>query len=210
MQEEKTEKDIILFGAGNYGKNALNLIGRNRVAFFMDNNSGLSGQTIEGIEIRHPNDVTNPEQYDIVITVSAKYFQEIANTLKQYHICNYYSIEQYLKREKYCTSDWGQYKNKYIGRRCFLLGTGPSLTIEDLNRLHEKREVCFGANKIFKIFNQTQWRPDIYCATDRRILSFYQDRIADLSLPQMFIAYYFDQSLQTFADTMIYNEGQFK
>lgn len=203
MQVDKTKKDIILFGAGNYGKNALNLIGRNKVAFFVDNNPRLSGQTIEGIEIKHPNDAVNLKQYDIVVTVSAKYFQEITDILKQYGIHHYYSIEQYLKKKKYGISDWEQHKNQYIGKRCFLLGTGPSLTIEDLNRLHERKEVCFGANKIFKIFNQTEWRPDIYCATDRRILSFYQDRIASLALPQMFIAYYFDQSLQAFADIML-------
>lgn len=203
MQADKTQRDIILFGAGDYGKNALSLIGRNQVAYFVDNNPGLSGQTIEGIEIKNPDDMINLEQYDIVITVSAKYFQEIADILKQYGIHNYYSIEQYLKKKKYCISDWKQHKNQYIGRRCFLLGTGPSLTIEDLNRLHKRKEVCFGANKIFKIFNQTKWRPDIYCATDRRILSFYQDRIASLVIPQMFIAYYFDQSLQAFADIML-------
>ena len=39
-----------------------------------------------------------------------------------------------------------QYKNKYDGKRCFIVATGPSLTVEDLSLL--KNEITFGCQVI--------------------------------------------------------------
>ena len=57
-----------------------------------------------------------------------------------------------------------QYRNKYKGKRCFIIGTGPSLTIEDLNRL--KGEYTFASNSIFRYLDKTDWRPGFYTVTD--------------------------------------------
>ena len=69
---------------------------------------------------------------------------------------------------------WGKslagYKNKYAGRRCFLIGNGPSLRAEDLTRLHENGEICFAFNRIYNIFDQTPWRPDFYISQDEKML----------------------------------------
>ncbi len=56
------------------------------------------------------------------------------------------------------------YKNKYKGKRCFLIGNGPSLRPEDLQLLME--EYTFGTNMIYKIFSQTDWRPSFHCVSD--------------------------------------------
>lgn len=61
------------------------------------------------------------------------------------------------------------YKNKHEGKRCFIVCTGPSLTIEDVNRL--KGEYTFGMNSIFKIFDKTDWRPTYYTITDPMVFS---------------------------------------
>jgi hypothetical protein len=55
-------------------------------------------------------------------------------------------------------------KNKYQGKRVFIIGNGPSLTKDDLNQL--SGEICLAANKIFLIFEQTEWRPDYYFIED--------------------------------------------
>lgn len=57
-----------------------------------------------------------------------------------------------------------QYKNKFQGKRCFIIGNGPSLTPEDLDEL--KNEFTFSSNRIFNIFNNTQWRPTFYAIFD--------------------------------------------
>ena len=62
-----------------------------------------------------------------------------------------------------------KYKNKHMGERCFIIGNGPSLTAQDLNML--KNEICFGTNRIYYIFDQTEWRPTYYVSIDNDVLS---------------------------------------
>ena len=60
-----------------------------------------------------------------------------------------------------------QCKNKYKGKRCFIIGNGPSLTKEDLEKL--KGEYTFASNKIYKLFDKTSWRPDFYAIFDENV-----------------------------------------
>lgn len=50
--------------------------------------------------------------------------------------------------------------NKYKGERIFLLGNGPSLNKTPLEKL--ENEFTFGVNSIYKIFSETEWKPDFY------------------------------------------------
>lgn len=61
-----------------------------------------------------------------------------------------------------------KYKNKHFNERCFIIGNGPSLTANDLNKL--KREVCFASNRVYEIFDRTDWRPTYYCIQDRKAI----------------------------------------
>lgn len=58
-----------------------------------------------------------------------------------------------------------EYKDKYKGKRCFVIGTGPSLTAEDLNAI--ANEYTFASNSIFRYFDKMDWRPDFYGVCDR-------------------------------------------
>lgn len=58
------------------------------------------------------------------------------------------------------------FKNLYDGRRCFLVATGPSLVMEDLDLLKRNNEICISVNGIFKAFDKTKWRPDYYIVSD--------------------------------------------
>jgi hypothetical protein len=68
-------------------------------------------------------------------------------------------------------------KNKYKGKRCFIIGNGPSLRQEDLERL--KGEYTFASNKIYKIFNKTSWRPTFYMVVDPIVLG---ENVKDVNL----------------------------
>ena len=57
-----------------------------------------------------------------------------------------------------------EFKNIHKGKRCFVVCTGPSLRIEDVEVL--KGEETFAVNSCFKIFDKTDWRPSYYVATD--------------------------------------------
>lgn len=66
-------------------------------------------------------------------------------------------------------------KNKYKGERCFIIGNGPSLKVEDLDRL--KDEITFASNKIYKIFDRTVWRPTFYMCVDELTLDQNKEEI---------------------------------
>lgn len=68
-----------------------------------------------------------------------------------------------------------RFKDCHKGERCFLIANGPSLTIEDLNLI--KNEWTFGCNKIFYLFDKTEWRPSYYCILDEDYIARYQDEI---------------------------------
>lgn len=65
--------------------------------------------------------------------------------------------------------DFGEYndlKNAYEGRRCFIVATGPSLKIDDLDKLLLNNELCISMNRIYKVFDKTKWRPEFYGISD--------------------------------------------
>lgn len=57
------------------------------------------------------------------------------------------------------------------GKRCFIIGNGPSLKAEDLTRLYETGEISFAFNRIFHIFKDTPWRPTYYISQDEKMLA---------------------------------------
>ena len=59
-----------------------------------------------------------------------------------------------------------QLRNRYQGKRCFIVCNGPSLKAEDLERIHRNGDFSFASNKIDKIFPQTSWRPSCYTIMD--------------------------------------------
>ena len=78
-------------------------------------------------------------------------------------------------------------KNKHSGERCFIVGNGPSLTMEDLDLI--KNEDCFAANLIFRIFDKTAWRPKYYFVLDRYADT--GDALDSIQLEYMFIGDYY-------------------
>lgn len=66
-------------------------------------------------------------------------------------------------------------KDKYRGRRCFILGNGPSLTVKDIALV--SNEITFATNRIYSIFKHTNWRPSFYLAIDNNVL---KDNLEDI------------------------------
>lgn len=57
-----------------------------------------------------------------------------------------------------------KYHNSYLNKKCFIVATGPSLTINDLELI--KGNYSISVNSIIKSFDKTSWRPDFYLITD--------------------------------------------
>ena len=71
-------------------------------------------------------------------------------------------------------------KNTHRGESCFVVGNGPSLTPDALTRLKEEKIFSFGSNRINAIFPQTDWRPDVWCASDLDYIRTYHKEIAEM------------------------------
>lgn len=78
----------------------------------------------------------------------------------------------------------GIHKDK---QRCFIIGNGPSLSIDDLNTLKKNHEICFGSNKIYTIFSRTDWRPDYYACIDKLVYTQNQEEIMNSVGCKMFL-----------------------
>lgn len=78
-------------------------------------------------------------------------------------------------------------KNSQHGRRCFIIGNGPSLRIDDLTALHERNELTIAFNKIYLAFSQTSFRPSYYIVEDPLVAKNVREDILALeSFPKFF------------------------
>lgn len=83
--------------------------------------------------------------------------------------------------------DLKRFKNIYLGKSCFIIGNGPSLQKEDLERLMQKSIICFASNGIYNIYNQTKWRPDYYVISDVGVITKFEVGISSLAPEQCFL-----------------------
>lgn len=81
-----------------------------------------------------------------------------------------------------------KFRGIHEGKRCFIVATGPSLKVEDLNTLYEHNEICISMNRIYNIFDKTKWRPDYYMVGDIEMIEDLGEDIARLDLPVKFIS----------------------
>lgn len=77
-----------------------------------------------------------------------------------------------LKKDKIIDKLKGIYK----GQRIFIVATGPSLKLSDLEWLHNNKEITISCNGIFKIFDNTDWRPDYYVMDDYFLYDSYKTK----------------------------------
>lgn len=83
-------KKIILFGAGDFGRKALEHFGRDRVYCFIDNNKANVGKTVEGVPVMSFEHLVQvARDYQIVISVAAKTAVILANQLEEAGVHEY-------------------------------------------------------------------------------------------------------------------------
>ena len=85
-------------------------------------------------------------------------------------------------------------KDSRKGERCFIVGMGPSLTMEDLELL--KGETTFSLNSVFRLFDHTDWRPTYYYLQDIQLETYGEamfnelySKIVDSQFTNSFIAH---------------------
>lgn len=66
-----------------------------------------------------------------------------------------------------------EYQNIHKGERCFIIATGPSLILSDVEAL--QNEYTFSMNSICKLFDDTDWRPTYYVIQDHKVFDKLKD-----------------------------------
>lgn len=77
-----------------------------------------------------------------------------------------------------------KFQNIHAGKRCFLIGTGPSLTLEDIEKLG--KEITFGTNTLLKIYSKTSWRAKYYCIIDPNTYKNLEGEVIEQDLKNLF------------------------
>lgn len=106
---------------------------------------------------------------------------------------NGYDDERYLKLR--------DLKGKYVGKRCFITCTGPSLTIEDLEKL--ENEYVFGMNSICLIHDKTDWKPDFFGIQDIKVYDKVKDALLSTDNGLVFAPYEYKE-LRNTPDEWVY------
>lgn len=76
-------KSYVLFGAGANAANAVRIIGKDKVAFIVDNDKSKMGTDISEIPVYYfPEKEKDCASYQIVITTSEKFYYEISMQLE--------------------------------------------------------------------------------------------------------------------------------
>lgn len=88
-----------------------------------------------------------------------------------------------------------RFNNIHSGKRAFIVATGPSLDIKDLDKLNKHNEISFSMNRIYDCFDSTNWRPDYYFISDDLMYKQNQDKVENLTIDNVFIT---DVSLQDY------------
>ncbi|MGN0429846.1 MAG: 6-hydroxymethylpterin diphosphokinase MptE-like protein [Acetatifactor sp.] len=130
----------------------------------------------------------NAKSLDTII-LNVKHNDEISKFFREGHwsVIDIYELD--FQESMLNCKEIEKYRNVHQGKRCFIVATGPSLRIDDLNKLYENHEICLSVNKIYRCYDKTKWRADYVGMTDPKIVA---DVIKDLNngveMPQrMFI-----------------------
>lgn len=187
-------KKIILYGASKQGEITLKKL-RNidiQPDFFCDsdkNKWGLEYNGLEIVSIDKLKEVCLKSDNEVVVIITSMYIQSIMDVLSVNEIPCYIQICNYIDNICDMYNAEGEkiskLKNKHLGKRCFILGNGPSLSVEDLEKL--KNEITFASNKIFLLFDKTNWRPTYYSIFDSKMLKNIYKDLYKISLQNLFL-----------------------
>lgn len=126
--------------------------------------------------------------------MNLKFRKKIAQIKPIHKLCRaiMYDSSFFYYRKQYKKNNYkeifAKLKDSRKGERCFIIGNGPSLKSDDLDKLVS--EDCFGTNEIHKIFRQTRWRPKYYVIIDRYSKS-TPEQIKALECETVFLSDYY-------------------
>lgn len=172
------EPVVYLAAAGTYGKMVGKYLNYKGISWkaYLDGNEQLQGKTINEKIVCSYQDI-DVDKRSVVVICTVVNSKEIEETLLKQG----FEDKNIIRFDDRLLLGWISYELeqpeeiqmrkikslKGIGReykRCFIIGTGPSLSIQDLELL--KNEFTFSVNSIINCFHMTEWRPTCYVVLD--------------------------------------------
>lgn len=80
--------------------------------------------------------------------------------------------------------------NRFKNQPGFVIGNGPSLSIDDLDRIHAGGWPSIASNKIYLAFENTSWRPDLLTVADKLVVGDVCETWRELDLLKIAPAHY--------------------
>ncbi len=179
---------IYIFGAGGMWEHVckqyrylVNVDINEYVDGFIDNDADKQGTLFHGKQVHALSEIDLPTSVILISVASGNANDDIARQLVDAGMHWRHSFftgdcfTTLLMRWEY--KRLLQFRGRHKGERCFVIGNGPSLTPDDLDKL--KNEITFATNRIYLMFAKTDWRPSYYAIQDRLALQQCHKAIKD-------------------------------
>ncbi len=94
-----------------------------------------------------------------------------------------------------------EYHNIHAGKRCFIIGNGPSLKQTDLSKL--KDEYTFGMNRIYLMFPELGFTTTYFASINDLVIEQCAEEIAALPIPK-FLAWHSNRHFQRLPEDLVF------
>ncbi|MFR5411812.1 MAG: 6-hydroxymethylpterin diphosphokinase MptE-like protein [Enterocloster bolteae] len=112
--------------------------------------------------------------------------EKVVNEYSAHYIEDLYHLNNLIP--DYYNESIKKLRGAMKGKTCFIVGTGPSLRISDLDVLKKNKAICFSMNGIVMALGETEWRPDYYVVSDPKACEAYEKEIVQGNIKYKFIS----------------------
>lgn len=171
------EKRLYIWGRSVYGNLLGVLFNQNQIEWdgYYDNFCDFEEEYLNGKCTFNSDEIDSSEMAFYILSMK-NYMpvkeQLLEKGIKPEHIISFNKsqffecIEEATLGNLVSTEQLNSFYNKHKGEKAFVIGNGPSLTIEDLDSIHQSGLISFASNMIFRCYDKTKWRPEYYFFTD--------------------------------------------
>lgn len=151
---------------------------------FLPSVDGLCSESAKKLGLEVKNTVDD----QTIILCTRKNIEDATLNYPANRIEDFWNLSYYLEHQFHPELEVFRDIHRDDDRRLFIIATGPSLRIADLEKLQQHQEMTMGVNMVFHVFDRTSWRPEYYLMQDINGLKEYEKEIRELTIPYVFLS----------------------
>lgn len=198
LLSQRAEQNVFVFGTGDGARlagSALDSLGASPTAY-VDNNAAKRGSVFLGRPVWGVDQLLGEAGGKLVLVASATYYAEIAKQLAGMGFAEgrdflpAFPLTQETQAAPQTSvpasafqrdPSLKQYQDLHAGKRCIIMGNGPSLNDTDLTLLND--EIVIGLNKVHLLFDRIPWRPAYVVSFIEEVIKQAQGGFETLEMP---------------------------